>query len=368
MTNYSTSKFAVNYNLDQEEEQETGKLALRLANAIVLPMVLKSAIELNIIDIVSTATSNGLGISPVEIAAQIPTKNPDAPVLLDRMLRLLASYDILNCTKENGRDERLYSARSICKFLTRNDSNEGSSVSPLFLLHHDEVFMKTWYHFNEAILEGGIPFNKTYGMTVFEYQGTDQRFNKVFNEAMSNHTSLIVKKIIKVYNGFDGVKVLVDVGGGIGVTLRIITSKYPHIKGINFDLSHVSADAPSFPGVEHVVGDMFVSVPKGDAISMKWILHDWSDDYCLKLLKNCYEALPSKGKVIVVESILPLVAENAVSSHIVYKQDLFMFAQTPGGKERTQKDYETLAIKSGFSSCKVVCCAYNSWVMEFHKA
>ncbi|KDP32880.1 hypothetical protein JCGZ_12172 [Jatropha curcas] len=113
---------------------------------------------------------------------------------------------------------------------------------------------------------------------------------------------------------------------------------------------------------------MFVSVPKGDAIFMKWILHGWSDEYCLKLLKNCYEALPSKGKVIVAESILPLAPENAVSSHIVFEQDLFMFAQTPGGKERTQKDYETLAIKSGFSSCEVVCCAYNSWVMEFHKA
>ncbi|XP_012078371.2 caffeic acid 3-O-methyltransferase 2 [Jatropha curcas] len=253
--------------------------------------------------------------------------------------------------------------------MIQNDSNEGSSVSPLFLLHHDEVFMKSWYHFNEAILEGGIPFTiQTYGMTVFEYQATDQRFNQVFNEAMSNHTTLFVKKIIEVYDGFDGVKVLVDVGGGIGDALRIITSKYPHIKGINFDLPNVLADAPSFPGVEHVAGDMFVSVPKGDAIFMKWILHGWSDEYCLKLLKNCYEALPSKGKVIVAESILPLAPENAVSSHIVFEQDLFMFAQTPGGKERTQKDYETLAMKSGFSSCEVVCCAYNSWVMEFHKA
>ncbi|KDP32876.1 hypothetical protein JCGZ_12168 [Jatropha curcas] len=361
MTN-PTSKFPVYYNPDEEEDQETGKLAIRLAKAVVLPMVLKSAIELNIIDIISTATSNGLGISPVEIAAQIPTKNPDAPALLDCMLRLLASYDTLNCTKENGQGERLYSARPICKFLTRNDSSERSSVSPLFLLHHDEVFMKSCY------TRRWDSIHQNLGMTVFEYQATDQRFNQVFNEAMSNHTTLFVKKIIEVYDGFDGVKVLVDVGGGIGDALRIITSKYPHIKGINFDLPNVLADAPSFPGVEHVAGDMFVSVPKGDAIFMKWILHGWSDEYCLKLLKNCYEALPSKGKVIVAESILPLAPENAVSSHIVFEQDLFMFAQTPGGKERTQKDYETLAIKSGFSSCEVVCCAYNSWVMEFHKA
>ncbi|KAJ9693869.1 hypothetical protein PVL29_009705 [Vitis rotundifolia] len=85
------------------------------------------------------------------------------------------------------------------------------------------------YHLNDAIL-GGIPFNWAYGMIAFEYPGTYQRFNKVFNEAMSNHTTLIMKRILQIYKGFEGLKVLVDVGGGIGVTLRIITSKYLRIK------------------------------------------------------------------------------------------------------------------------------------------
>ena len=84
-------------------------------------------------------------------------------------------------------------------------------------------------------------------MTAFEYPGIDQRFNLVFNQAMSNHTTLIMKKILDVYQGFEGLKVLVDVGGGIGVTLNIITSKYPQIMGINFDLPQVVSDTPSYP-------------------------------------------------------------------------------------------------------------------------
>ena len=84
-------------------------------------------------------------------------------------------------------------------------------------------------------------------MTAFEYPGIDQRFNLVFNQAMSNHTTLIMKKILDVYQGLEGLKVLVDVGGGIGVTLNIITSKYPQIMGINFDLLQVVSDAPSYP-------------------------------------------------------------------------------------------------------------------------
>jgi hypothetical protein len=40
----------------------------------------------------------------------------------------------------------------------------------------------------------------------------------------------------------------VDVGGGIGRALETIISSYPHIQGINYDLPHVIADAPTIPG------------------------------------------------------------------------------------------------------------------------
>ena len=45
--------------------------------------------------------------------------------------------------------------------------------------------------------------------------------------------------------------------------------KVSNIKGINFDLTCALAQAPSYPGVEHVPGDMFVDVPKGDAMILK---------------------------------------------------------------------------------------------------
>ncbi|KAL3592485.1 hypothetical protein D5086_011125, partial [Populus alba] len=226
----------------------------------------------------------------------------------------------------------------------------------------DVIQWSVRYHFNDAILKGSVPFNRAYGMTAFQYPGTDQRFNRVFNQAMPNHTPFIMKKILDIYEGLDGLEVLVDVGGGIGDTLNIITSKYPHIEGRNYNMPHILADAPSYPGVEHVGGNMFVSVRNRDAVLMKWTLHDWSDEHCLKLLKNCREALPSNGKVIFVESLLPVAPENIASSHVVFEQDLCMLARNPGGME-----FEALAKKTGFSGCEVICCAYNSWVMEFQK-
>jgi caffeic acid 3-O-methyltransferase len=129
--------------LDQGEE-EMGKLAVLFANGAVLPMVLKSALELNLIEIISDA-GTGAFLSSSEIAGRLPTKNPDAPVLLDRMLSLLASHSILKCslvTRENGEVERLYGLGPICELLVKNP--HGGSLAPLFLLVHDKVFMESW--------------------------------------------------------------------------------------------------------------------------------------------------------------------------------------------------------------------------------
>ncbi|XP_052298561.1 caffeic acid 3-O-methyltransferase-like [Citrus sinensis] len=133
---------------EDEEEQELGKLAISLADAAVLPMVLKSALELNVIDTIfaSSGSSEGAFLSHAEIASRLPAKNHDAPVLPDRMLRLLAGYDILKCSVRTGENEvveRLYGAGPICKFLVKNE--DGGSVATLLLLHQDKVLMESWY-------------------------------------------------------------------------------------------------------------------------------------------------------------------------------------------------------------------------------
>ncbi|XP_065878307.1 caffeic acid 3-O-methyltransferase [Euphorbia lathyris] len=352
---------------DVSEEEEANLFAMQLASASVLPMVLKSAIELDLLEIMKKA-GDGAFLSPSEIAYHLPTTNPDAPVMLDRMLRLLASYSVLNCslrTLPDGQFLRLYGLAPVCKFLTKNE--DGVSIGALCLMNQDKILMESWYHLKEAVLEGGIPFNKAYGMSAFEYHGKDERFNKVFNTGMSDHSTITMKKLLETYKGFEGLNTIVDVGGGTGAVLAMILSKYPSIQAINFDLPHVVHDAPSYPGVEHVGGDMFVSVPKGDAIFMKWICHDWSDEHCLKLLKNCYKALPSKGKVVVAECVLPVAPDTSLATKSVIHIDCIMLAHNPGGKERTLKEFEALAKGAGFQGFQLMCCAFNTYVMEFLK-
>ncbi|ESQ43114.1 hypothetical protein EUTSA_v10015482mg [Eutrema salsugineum] len=119
--------------------------------------------------------------------------------------------------------------------------------------------------------------------------------------------------------------------------------------------------------VQHAAGDMFTNIPNGDAIFMK-ILHDWTDEDCIKILKNCWVSLPDYGKLIVVEMVTPLeVKSGNICSNIVFGMDMTMLTQSSGGRERSLSEIENLAHASGFSRCKIVCPVYPFSVIEIYK-
>ncbi|KEH20122.1 caffeic acid O-methyltransferase [Medicago truncatula] len=91
------------------------------------------------------------------------------------------------------------------------------------------------------------------------------------------------------------------------------------------------------------------------------------DEHCLKILKNCYDAIPNDGKVIVLEAHIPIVPENIYASKSTSQLDVLMMTQNPGGKERTKKEFIDLATRVGFRGIRCECCVRNFWVMEFFK-
>ncbi|KAK7320258.1 hypothetical protein VNO77_29577 [Canavalia gladiata] len=346
-------------------DEEAFLFAMELAGSSAVPMVLKSALELGIIETIAKAGPRAC-LSPSHIVAQLPIiKNRDAPAMLDRLLRLLASYNILTCSIPHGETESHYGLHPKAKYLVNNQ--DAVSVAAFFLMEQDKVLKDMWYHLTDSIKEGGFAFNNAYGMTVFEFHGRNPGINKLFNKGLSDCSSITTKKILETYNGFEGVGSVVDVGGGTGAIINMIASKDPTINCVNFDLPHVIKEAPSYPGVEHVGGDMFVSVPKADVIFMKWVCHDWNDEQCLKLLKNCYDSLPDSGKVILAEGILPETPNSNLASRCEHQMDVIMLCHSSGGRERTEKQYEALAKGAGFQGFRVACCVLNIYLMEFLK-
>ena len=92
-----------------------------------------------------------------------------------------------------------------------------------------------------------------------------------------------------------------------------------------------------------------LAVPAGaDAYLMRHIIHDWDDDKAVAILRNCRKAI-SKGKLLVVEGIVPLGNEASVSKFF----DLAMMV-VPGGMERTEEEFRRLFEASGFKLKQIV--------------
>ncbi|GAB4844740.1 hypothetical protein Ancab_040106 [Ancistrocladus abbreviatus] len=141
----------------QFSEEEVFLWALNISSSHLFAMSLRSVIELGLLEIIAKA---GRGLSAVEIAAQLPTKNPKAPNMLEQMLRLLAAYSILNCTvitvSNDSDSQRLYELTPIAKYLVLNEDGVSVAHGELMLKH--KALQDSWDKLTEAILEGGDPF------------------------------------------------------------------------------------------------------------------------------------------------------------------------------------------------------------------
>ena len=72
---------------------------------------------------------------PSQIVAHLPTKNPNAATMLDRILRMLACHSVLGCSvvaDDFGSFQRLYSLSPVSKHFVRNeDGVVGSLIGPV---------------------------------------------------------------------------------------------------------------------------------------------------------------------------------------------------------------------------------------------
>ena len=91
-------------------------------------------------------------------------------------------------------------------------------------------------------------------------------------------------------------------------------------------------------------GDFFKAVPAGhDAYVLAHVLHDWSDEQSVAILRQCRAAVPAHGRLLIVEAVLP---EGDVSHHGKL-MDLLMLTVT-GGIERSADQFADLLKRSGF--------------------
>lgn len=87
---------------------------------------------------------------------------------------------------------------------------------------------------------------------------------------------------------------------------------------------------------------------------MQWVLHDWGDEDCVKILKNCRKSVPPKtGKVIIIDLVLRPDRDDTLND-LGFAFDLLMMAHSSGGKERTELEWKQILEGGGFPKFKVI--------------
>jgi hypothetical protein len=257
------------------------------------------------------------------------------PATLQRLVRALASVGVY-AEQPDGAFANTLLGEGL-------RSDVPGSMRPLARTLQDPAVWAAWGHLAHSVRTGETAFEALHGIDVWTHRQGLPEQNAIFNDNMSALSSLVAGAVAASYD-FSGVPSVVDIGGGSGVLLEAVLSRYPHLTGTVFDQPHVVADAPTPHATESVAtrwsaesGSFFEAVPAADAYLLKSILHDWQDDRCVEILRTCRRSLNDEGVVLVVETILGRPGHEVDAAFT----DLTMLVG-PGGRERTEQEYAAL--------------------------
>jgi hypothetical protein len=258
------------------------------------------------------------------------------PVALTRVLRGLALEDVVS--EHDGR----FALTPI-----------GEQLEPLAgaARVRGRVYYRAAEGLLDAVREGGTAFERVHGTAFFAHLDAHPDDDAAFAASMAGRSETEASAVVGAYD-FGTLASLVDVGGGRGILLRAILDRWP-LRATLVDRRDTVAAARELLAdrAECVAGDFFAAVPAGaDAYLLSRVLHDWEDEPARRILTVVREALPPRGRVLVVEAILP---ERAKDLPFAIRMDLHMLVLL-GARERTAAEFRTLLASAGLDVARIV--------------
>lgn len=256
--------------------------------------------------------------------------------------------------------DKIFEQTSLSLLLASHTPGSMRSMAIMLGEEHYQV----WGYLLNSLKAGDRAFETVYGMPVFEYFQKNPESGEIFNAAMTGFASGMHSAVAGVYD-FSKFTTLIDVGGGHGALITHILRQFPKLQGVLFDLPHVVSGAPIAPELSSrfmkVSGDFFQAVhPGGDAYILSNVIHDWSDQLALKVLRNIYTAMPKQGTLLLVEHIVESDNQPATAKFL----DINMLLMTEGGRERSRAEYAILFKQAGFEPTQIVSTPAGVCVLE----
>jgi len=213
---------------------------------------------------------------------------------------------------------------------------------------------RPWGQFVDALRSGERQTVTTLGAEIFDYFTRTPSEADAFTEAMEGLTTTVAQEVARILD-FERVERVVDVGGASGALLVPLLEANPGLEATLFDLPNI-IEGEAFAGIpepirqrlDKVGGDFFRGVPAADFYLLKWILHDWDDERCLTILRNCRKAIAPGGRIAIVEFVMGSPGESSVAALM----DLNMLVMLTG-RERSFAEYGKLLAEAGFGDVAI---------------
>lgn len=149
----------------------------------------------------------------------------------------------------------------------------------------------------DNVRTGTCAYSLAFGKPVFEDLAGKPEDAAIFDAAMKSFHGGETDAVLNAYS-FDGVSVLADIGCGSGEVMAATLHRYPAI---------------------------------------------WQDDQCLTILGHVRTVIPTSGRLLIVETVVPEGNDPSPSKLF----DMIMMV-LPDGMERTAAEFDALLGKAGF--------------------
>lgn len=214
------------------------------------------------------------------------------------------------------------------------------------------------YDLEAHLRDGAQPsgFQRVFGKSVWEYYAENPAAGARFANAMRELTAIDLAATVRAYP-WPRRGLICDVAGGIGQLLAAILDRRPRARGILLDSPEVIHEADGFLRARGVAdriecrpGDLFGELnARADVYTMKWILHDWSDDACRRILIRLRATMPPGSRLVAID----LHREPNRPNPLTPMTDLLMLVMCEGGRERSPEEVHGLMREAGLTPGRV---------------
>ncbi|KAK5118853.1 hypothetical protein LTR62_000062 [Meristemomyces frigidus] len=342
----------------QRAVERPDETVMRLRFSLLVPFAMRLAAEYGLIQDLAAAKGEQ------RAAADLATPSGADELLILRVMRLITAHGICD---EHGHGR--YSANAVTEFLSQTPIIGGlkhlyDHATPILAKTPDLIQEKRLGSLDDPLTTAS-PLQEVWGAPMFSLLASNPTRKQNFDNYMQARLHASIPKWFDIYdvqtelasetNGTSNKALLVDVGGGKGHDIAQFAECFPDLPGelVLQDLPQTfGSGLVASPDRVRIMGhDFFTEQPVKGArrYMMRQVLHDWSDDKCVEILKPIVAAMdPQRSRLLLVEEVL----EEENVSWLSASFDLVMWLFF-NGIERTHRQWTTLLGRAGLTIVKI---------------